>query len=74
MKLQAGDPPGPLQQKPGANSIFSLKPSTSGSAAVNVVALNDFPIYPQAVPSRIPSGLFRFLPRQTFGLLLADQA
>jgi len=32
-------PPGPLQQKPGANSIFYLKPSTSGSAAINTPAL-----------------------------------
>ena len=52
---QTGDPPGPLQQKPGANSIFSLKPSTSSSAAINIPALNDFLLYPQAVPSRIPT-------------------
>ena len=39
MKLQAGDPPGPFHQKPGANSIFSLKPSTSGSAAIDIPAL-----------------------------------
>ena len=31
-----GTHPGPLQQKPGANSIFYLKPSTSGSAAVDI--------------------------------------
>ena len=41
-----GTPPGPLQQKPGANSIFSLKPSTSGSAAIDIPALNDFFLYP----------------------------
>ena len=35
-------PPGPLQQKLGANSIFSLKPSTSGSAALDRSALNSF--------------------------------
>ena len=34
--------PGPLQQKPGANTTFSLKPSTSGSAAVYIPALNSF--------------------------------
>ena len=65
-----GTPPGPLQQKPGANSIFSLKPSTSGSAALDIPALNDFLLYPQAVPSRIPTGLFGPLPPQTFSLLL----
>ena len=62
--------PGPLQQKPGANSIFSLKPSTSSSAAINISALNDFLLFPKAVPSRIPTGLFGPLPPQTFGLLL----
>ena len=36
---QGTPPPGPLQQKPGANSIFYLKPSTSGSAAINTPAL-----------------------------------
>ena len=51
-------PPGPLQQKPGANSTFSLKSSTCGSAAMDIPALNDFLLYPQAVPSRIPTGLF----------------
>ena len=34
-----GIPPGPLQQKPGANSIFYLKHSTSGSAAIDIPAL-----------------------------------
>ena len=65
-----GTPPGPLQQKPGANSIFSLEPSTSGGAAVNKPALNDFFLYSQAGPSRVPTGRFRPLPPQTFGLLL----
>ena len=70
-KRQTGDPPpGPLQQKPGSNSIFSLKPSTSGSAAADIPALNDFFLYPQAVPTRVPTGLFGPLPPQTFGLLL----
>ena len=69
-KLQAGDPPGPLQQKPGANSIFSLKPSTARRAAVDIPALNAFLLYPQAVPSRILTELFGSLPPQTFGLLL----
>ena len=31
--------------KPGANSIFSLKHSTSGTAVVNIPALNDFFLY-----------------------------
>ena len=63
-ELQAGDPPGPLQQKPETNSIFS------SSAAVDILALNNFLLYPQAVPSRIPTGLFGSLPPQTFDLLL----
>ena len=61
-KTPSTRPPCPLQQKPGANSIFSLKPSTSGSAAVDTPALNDFLLYPQAIPSRIPTGLFGSLP------------
>ena len=72
MKLQAGDPPGPFHQKPGANSIFSLKPSTARRAAVDIPALNAFLLYAQAVPSRIPTGLFGPLPQQTFGFYLAD--
>ena len=46
---------GPHQQKPGVNAIFSLKPSTSSNAAINIPALNDFLLFPQAVPSRISS-------------------
>ena len=65
-----GTPPGPLQQKPGANSIFSLKPSTSDSAAINIPALNDFLLYPHTVPFRMPTRLFGPLPPQTFSLLL----
>ena len=61
---------GPHQQKPGAIAIFSLKPSTSSNAAINIPALNDFLLFPQAVPSRIPTGLFGPLPPQTIGLLL----
>ena len=38
-ELQVGDPRGPIQQKPGANSIFSFKHSTSGSAALDIPAL-----------------------------------
>ena len=64
-----GPPPGPLQQKPGTNSIFSLKASTSGSASIDIPALDDFFLYPQAVPSKIPTGLFGPLPPQTFSLL-----
>ena len=67
-----GTPPGPLQQKRGANSIFSLKPSTSGRVAVNISALNDFLLYPQAVPSTIPTGLFGPPPPQTFVFYSAD--
>ena len=73
-ELQAGDPPGPLQQKPERNSIFSLKSSTSSSAAVDILALNNFLLYPQAVPSRIPTGLFGSLPPQTFDLLLGSSS
>ena len=43
-------PPGPLQQKPGANSIFSLKHSTSGNATVNIPALDDFFPLPLSSP------------------------
>ena len=67
-------PPSPLQQKPGVNSIFSLKPSTFGSAAFNIPALNDFFLYPQAASSRVPTGLFGPLPPQTFGLLLGQSS
>ena len=69
-----GTPPGPRRQKPGANSIFSLKPSTSGRAAGNILALNDFFLYPQAVPSRVPTGLYGPLRPQTFGLLLGQSS
>jgi len=69
-----GLPPGPRQQKPGANSIFSLKTSTSGNAAVNIPALNYFFLYPQAIPSKIPTGFFGPLPPQTFGLLLGQSS
>ena len=62
-------PPGPLQQKPGANSTFPLKSSTSGRAVIDIPALNDFLLYPQAVPSRIHTGRFGPLPPQTFSLL-----
>ena len=39
-----------LQQKPGANSIFSLKHSTSGNATVNIPALDDFFPLPLSSP------------------------
>ena len=68
------EPPGPLQQKPGANSIFSLKPSTPGNAAINIPALSDFFLSPQAVPSRVPTRLFGPLPPQTFSLLLGPSS
>ena len=69
-KLKDGDSLGPHPQKPGANSIFSLKPSTSGSTAIDISALNDFLLFPQAIRFRIPTGLFGPLPPQTFGFLL----
>jgi hypothetical protein len=65
------DSPGPFQQKSGTNSIFSLKSSTSSCTGINISALNDFLLFPKAIPSRIPTGLFGPLPPQTFGLLLA---
>ena len=36
--------------------------------------LNDFFLYPQAVPSRVPTRLFGSLPPQTFGLLLGQSS
>ena len=33
-----------------------------------------FSLYPQAVPSRVPTGLFGPLPPQTFGLLLGQSS
>ena len=66
--------PGPLQQKPGATSIFPLKPSISGSAAINIPALNDFLLFPQAVTSRIPTRLYGPLPSQTFSLILGQSS
>ena len=71
-KLKDGDSPGPHPQKPGANSIFPLKPSTSSNAAINIPALNEFLRFPQAVPSRIPTSLYGPLPPQTFGLILGQ--
>ena len=38
-KTPTRDPLDPLQQKPGTNSIFSLKPLTSGSATIDIPAL-----------------------------------
>ena len=73
-KLKDGDSPGPHQQKPGTNSIFSLKPSTSGSAVIDILALNDFLLFPQAVTSRIPTRLYGPLPSQTFSLILGQSS
>ena len=66
--------PGPLQQKPGATSIFFLKPSISSSVAIDILALSDFSLYRQAVPSRVPTGIFGPLPPHTFGLLLGQSS
>ena len=64
-------PPRSPSTKTRGKFHLSLKPSTSGSAAVDTPALNDFLLYPQApLPSRIPTRLFGPLPPQTFGLLL----
>ena len=52
----------PFNKNQGQNSIFSLKPSTAGRTAVDIPARNAFLLYPQAVPSRIPTGLFGPLP------------
>ena len=71
-KLQAGDFSGPHQQKPGTNSIFSLKPSTSNNATIDMPALNDFLLFPQVVPTEIPTGVFGPLPPQNFGLLFGQ--
>jgi dUTPase len=57
-----------------AIAIFSLKPSTSSNAAINIPALNDFLLFPQAVPSRIPTRLYGPLPPQTFGLILGQSS
>ena len=60
--------------KTRANSIFSLKPSTSGNAAINIPALNNIFLSPQAVPSRVPTRLFGPLPLQTFSLLFGQSS
>ena len=73
-QLKDGDSPGPHQQKPGANSIFSLKPSPFSSAAINIPALNKFLLFPQAVPSRIPTRLYGPLLPQTFDLVLGQSS
>ena len=65
---------GPHQQKPGANSIFFLKASTSSNAAIDIPALNDFLLFPQAVTSRIPTRLYGPLPSQTFSLILGQSS
>ena len=71
-----GTPPTqvPYNKNQGATSIFSLKPSTSGSVAIDIPALNDFFLYPQAVPSRVSTRLFGPLPPQTSGLLLGQSS
>ena len=53
---------------------FYLFPQTLNITAVDIPALNDFFLYPQAVPSKIPTGLFGPLPLQTFGLLLGQSS
>ena len=41
---------------------------------VDIAALNDFSLYPQAAPSRVPTGLFGPQPLQTFGLSLGKSS
>ena len=53
---------------------FYLFPQTLNITAVDIPALNDFFLYPQAVPSKIPTGLFGPLPPQTFSLLLGQSS
>ena len=61
-----GLPGSPSTKTRGKLHLF---PQTSGSAAINIPALNDF-LFPHAVPSRIPTGLYGPLRPQTFGLIL----
>ena len=60
--------------KTRGNFYLFPQTSTSGSVAVDIPALNDFFLYPQAVPSRVPTGHFGPLPPQTFGLLLGQSS
>ena len=53
---------------------FYLFPQTLNITALDIPALNDFFLYPQAVPSKIPTRLFGPLPPQTFGLLLGQSS
>ena len=71
-----GPPRSPSTKTRGKFYLFpqSLKPSTSGSTAVDIPALNDFFLYPQTVPSRVPTRLFGPLPPQTFSLLLGPSS
>ena len=41
---------------------------------MEIPALNDFLLFPQAVPSRIPTGPYGPLPPQTFGLILGQSS
>ena len=41
---------------------------------VDIAALNDFSLYPQAVPSTVPTGLSGPLSPQTFALLLCQSS
>ena len=71
-----GPPRSPSTKTRGKFYLFpqSLKPSTSGSTAVDIPALNDFFLYPQTVPSKKTTGLFGPLSPQTFGLLLGQSS
>ena len=64
-----GPPRSPLTKTRGK---FHLLPQTLNiqQCCCQYTALNDFLLYPQAVPSRIPTRLFGPLAPQTFSLLL----
>ena len=62
-----GTPWVPINKNQGQTPSF---PSNPQHPAVDIPALNDFILFPQAVPSRIPTGPYGPLPPQTFGLIL----
>ena len=62
-----GTPRVPINKNQGQTPSF---PSNPQHPAVDIPALNDFILFPQAVPSRIPTGPYGPLPPQTFGLIL----
>ena len=67
-----GTPPPPARSpSTKTRGKFYLVPQTLNIwQCCCIPALNTFFLYPQAVPSRVPTGLFGPLPPQNFGLLL----